>query len=375
MTTAAATDPTSLVVWGAFGLAFVFGAVANRSNFCTMGAISDIVNMGHWGRMRMWLLAIAVAVIGTNLLFYFGLVDLPKSIYQRPRVNWLSLLVGGAAFGVGMSLASGCANKNLVRAGGGSVRSLVVLTFLGISAYMTLKGLFGQWRADWLDPVAIDLAAFNLSDQSLASVLASMTGMPAKTALMVMLWLTGLALLAFVFKDGRFRGNIVQWSAGVIIGAIVIAGWYLSGHLGFGENPETLEMTYFATNSRTIESMSFVAPAAYGLELLMLWTDKSLHVSFGVAAGLGVALGSLAWALASRSFRWEGFASFDDLRRHLLGAVLMGFGGVTALGCTVGQGITGVSTLAIGSFIALASIIGGSAATLKYISWRAEREA
>lgn len=375
MTTAAATDPTSLVVWGAFGLAFVFGAVANRSNFCTMGAISDIVNMGHWGRMRMWLLAIAVAVIGTNLLFYFGLVDLPKSIYQRPRVNWLSLLVGGAAFGVGMSLASGCANKNLVRAGGGSVRSLVVLTFLGISAYMTLKGLFGQWRADWLDPVAIDLAAFNLSDQSLASVLASMTGVPARTALMVTLWVVGLALLAFVFKDGRFRRNPVQWSAGVIIGAIVIAGWYLSGHLGFGENPETLEMTYFATNSRTIESMSFVAPAAYGLELLMLWTDKSLHVSFGVAAGLGVALGSLAWALASRSFRWEGFASFDDLRRHLLGAVLMGFGGVTALGCTVGQGITGVSTLAIGSFIALASIIGGSAATLKYISWRAEREA
>lgn len=375
MTTAAATDPTSLVVWGAFGLAFVFGAVANRSNFCTMGAVSDIVNMGHWGRMRMWLLAIAVAVIGTNLLFYFGLVDLPKSIYQRPRVNWLSLLVGGAAFGVGMSLASGCANKNLVRAGGGSVRSLVVLTFLGISAYMTLKGLFGQWRADWLDPVAIDLAAFNLNDQSLASVLASMTGMPAKTALMVMLWLTGLALLAFVFKDGRFRRNPVQWSAGAVIGLIVVAGWYLSGHLGFGENPETLEMTYFATNSRTIESMSFVAPAAYGLELLMLWTDKSLHVSFGVAAGLGVALGSLAWALASRSFRWEGFASFDDLRRHLLGAVLMGFGGVTALGCTVGQGITGVSTLAIGSFIALASIIGGSAATLKYISWRAEREA
>jgi uncharacterized membrane protein YedE/YeeE len=375
MTTAAATDPTSLVVWGAFGLAFVFGAVANRSNFCTMGAVSDIVNMGHWGRMRMWLLAIAVAVIGTNLLFYFGLVDLPKSIYQRPRVNWLSLLVGGAAFGAGMSLASGCANKNLVRAGGGSVRSLVVLTFLGISAYMTLKGLFGQWRADWLDPVAIDLAAFNLNDQSLASVLASMTGLPAKTALMVTPWVVGLALLAFVFKDGRFRRNPVQWSAGAVIGVIIVAGWYLSGHLGFGENPETLEMTYFATNSRTIESMSFVAPAAYGLELLMLWTDKSLHVSFGVAAGLGVALGSLAWALASRSFRWEGFASFDDLRRHLLGAVLMGFGGVTALGCTVGQGITGVSTLAIGSFIALASIIGGSAATLKYIGWRAEREA
>lgn len=375
MITDAGADLSSLVVWGGFALAFVYGAVANRSNFCTMGAVSDIVNMGHWGRMRMWLLAIAVAVIGANLLFHLGLIDLSKSIYQRPRVNWLSLLVGGTLFGAGMSLAGGCANKNLIRTGGGSVRSLVVLTFLGISAYMTLKGLFGQWRATWLDPVAIDLAAFGLNDQSLSSLLARLTGISSGVALMVMPWAVGLALLAFAFKDKRFRANPAQWSAGAVIGAIVIAGWYLTGHLGFGENPETLEMTYFATNTRTIESMSFVAPAAYGLELLMLWTDKSLHISFGIASALGVVLGSLAWAVASRSFRWEGFASFDDLRNQLFGAVLMGFGGVTALGCTVGQGITGVSTLAIGSFIALAAIIGGSAATLKYITWRAEREA
>ena len=107
----------------------------------------------------------------------------------------------------------------------------------------------------------------------------------------------------------------------------------------------------------------------------MLWTDKSLHVSFGIATALGVILGSAAWALVSRSFRWEGFASLADLRNQLVGAVLMGFGGVTAMGCTVGQGLSGVSTLAIGSFIALASIVAGAAATLKYITWRAEQEA
>ena len=370
-----ATDPATLVVWGGFALAFVFGAVANRANFCTMGAVSDVVNMGHWGRMRMWLLAIAVAIVGANLLVHAGLIDLSKSIYQRPTLNWLSLLLGGTLFGVGMSLAGGCANKNLIRVGGGSVRSLVVLTFLAISAYMTLKGLFGQWRASWLDPVAIDLARFGLKDQSLASMLANASGLAPKTALLATMAAFAVPLLLFVFADRRFRASPTQWLAGLVIGAIVTGGWYVSGHLGFGENPDTLEMGYFATNTRTIESLSFVAPLAYSLELLMLWTDKSLHLSFGIATALGVVLGSAAWALATRKFRWEGFASLQDLRDQLIGAMLMGFGGVTAMGCTVGQGLTGVSTLALGSFIALAGIVGGAVATLRYITWRAEREA
>ena len=129
----------ALVVWGGFALALVFGFVASKTNFCTMGAISDVVNMEHWGRMRMWLLAIAVAIAGTGLLQYVGQSDVAKSVYQRPTLSWLSLLVGGALFGIGMILSGGCANKNLLRVGGGSVRALVVLTFLAISAYMTLK--------------------------------------------------------------------------------------------------------------------------------------------------------------------------------------------------------------------------------------------
>jgi uncharacterized membrane protein YedE/YeeE len=154
----------------------------------------------------------------------------------------------------------------------------------------------------------------------------------------------------------------------------VVGGWYVTGHLGYGENPDTLETVYFATNTRTLESMSFVAPLAYSLELLMLWTDKSLHASFGILSALGVVLGSMAWALWGKSFRWEGFANFTDLRSQLIGAMLMGFGGVTAMGCTVGQGLTGISTLAIGSFITLAGILSGSVATLRYITWRAERD-
>ena len=364
----------TLVIGGGFAIAFVFGLVAAKTNFCTMGALSDIVNMGHWGRMRMWLLAIAVAVLGTSLLSYTGQVELAKSVPQRPVLPWLSLMVGGLIFGVGMTLSGGCANKNLLRVGGGSVRSFVVLTFLAIASYMTLKGLFGQWRSSWLDPVRIDLGASGWPDQGLGTALARATGMDPKTALLAAAGVVALALLVFVFKDRRFRTNAAQVGGAIVLGALIVAGWYVTGHLGYGENPETLETVYFATNTRTLESMSFVAPLAFSLELLMLWTDKSLHLSFGIASVLGIIAGSAVYALASKKFRWEGFASMTDLRNQLLGAVLMGFGGVTAVGCTIGQGLSGLSTLAIGSFIAVAGIVVGCVATLKFIIWKAERE-
>ena len=368
------TDLSSVVVWGGFVLAFVFGLIANKTNFCTMGAISDVVNMGHWGRVRMWLLAIAVAIAGTGALALTGQIDLSKAAVQRPVLPWLSLALGGLVFGVGMTLAGGCANKNLVRLGGGSLRSLVVLVFMGIASYMTLKGLFGQWRSTLLDPVNIDLGAAGWKDQSLGSLLARLSGLDARTASIAVLAGLVVLLLVIVFKDRRFRGNGLQVLGGTVLGLLVAAGWYVTGHLGYGENPETLETVYHATNSRTLESLSFVGPVAYGLELLMLWTDKSLHVSFGIASVIGVVLGSLVMALLSRSFRWEGFASMADLRSQLIGAVLMGFGGVTALGCTIGQGLSGISTLAIGSFVAVAGIVVGSVAMLRFMLWQAERE-
>jgi len=358
------------VAWGGFALAFVLGFAASRGNVCSMGAISDVVNMRHWGRMRTWLLAVAVAILGASLLQAFGLVDLSKSIFQRPRLNWLSALVGGFTFGVGMTLAGGCANKTLIRIGGGSLRSLVVFAFLGISAYMTLKGLFGQWRVTYLDPFTIDFTRFGLKSQDLPAVLAKVAGIAPRTALFTLATLAVGALLLFVFMDERFRAKGDQIVVGIVIGLIVTAGWYLTGHVGYAENPDTLEMTFFGTNSHMAESMSFVGPIAYTLELLLLWTDRSLGVSFGIAATLGLIAGAFTWAISARKFRLEGFASAADTWHHLVGAALMGFGGVTALGCTFGQGLSGVSTLSIGSLLAFGSIVAGAVTTMKYQYWR-----
>lgn len=365
---------THTVVAAGFAAAFVVGALSQRSNFCTLGALSDIVNMGDWGRMRMWLLAIAVAIVGTQALHHAGLIDLGKAFYTRPNFTWLSYAVGGVLFGIGMTLASGCGSKTLLRMGGGNAKSIIVFVFLAISAYMTMRGLFGVWRINSVDLAAVDLAGRSVATQDIPTLLQSAFGLDRKQGLLIVSGLIALGLFIFIFKDREFRHNLDGILAGTAWGLAVTLGWYVTGHVGYGENPDTLETVYFGTNSRTLESMTFVAPYAFILELLMLWSDKSLGLTFGIATVLGLFSGALVYSLATRSWRAEGFTQVGDLRNHIIGGVLMGFGGVTAMGCTIGQGVTGVSTLALGSFIALAGIMAGCVATLKYQYWRMMRE-
>jgi len=360
----------TVVVGLAFVLAFVFGAVAQRVNFCTMGAISDIVNFGDWQRMRMWILAIAVAIVGTAALQASGSIDTAKSIYVSAKVPWLSHIVGGFLFGFGMTLASGCGSKSLIRAGAGNLKSAIVLMFLAAAAYMTLKGIFAPLRVNGLDTLRWNVGA-NASDLPTLA----MAGGVASTVRVWLPLLVGGALLAFTFANRDFRTRPEFIVGGLVVGAVIVAGWYVSGHLGYlAEDPQTLEEKFIGTNSGHIESYSFVAPTAYLLELLLLWTDQSRVVTFGIAGVLGMVAGSAAMALATRTFRWEGFGSVEDVTNHVVGGAFMGFGGVTALGCTIGQGLTGISTLAVGSIITLASIIVGCIVAMKYQMWRIERD-
>jgi len=360
------------VAWGAFILAFIFGAVGNKTNFCTMGAVSDWVNMGDGSRMRMWLLAIAVAVLGANALQVAGVIDLSKSIYQGPSFTWLSYIVGGFLFGVGMTLGSGCGSKTLIRIGGGSLKSLVVFVFLGIAAYMTLRGLFGAFRVDVLEKASVTLAG----GQDLPALASRTLGGAKSTWVTVLSLGIGLGLIAFVYASRDFRASFDYTLGGVVTGLVVIGGWWVSGSLGhLAEHPETLQEAFVGTNTGRMESFSFVSPMAFSLEYLMLWTDKSKIITYGIGSAAGVIAGSAVYALATKQFRWEGFISAEDTASHVIGGILMGFGGITALGCTVGQGITGFSTLALGSIITFVAIIAGAAATMKWQYWRMMREA
>ena len=363
-------NPAQLVPYvtgGAFVLAFVFGAVGNKTNFCTMGAVSDWVNMGDTGRLRMWLLAIAVALIGSSALHLAGLVDLSKSIYPSPNFTWLSYIVGGFLFGVGMTLGSGCGSKTLIRIGGGSLKSLIVYVFLGIAAYMTLRGLLGAFRVGVLEKATLTIP----QGQDLPSLFSSWFGLSEASWTAILAAAVGGGLLAFVYASKQVRSSFDYTLGGVVTGLVVVGGWYVSGVIGHvAEDPNTLQEAFVATNSGRMESFSFVAPLAFTLEYFMLWTDKSKIITYGIASAAGVIAGSAAYAIATKSFRWEGFRDTEDTANHVVGGLLMGFGGITALGCTIGQAISGFSTLALGSIITFLAIIAGSAATMRYQYWR-----
>ena len=358
------------VAGGAFLLAFIFGAVGHKTNFCTMGAVSDWVNMGDLNRMRMWLLAIGVAILGANALQLAGVVDLSKSIYPGPNFAWLSYIAGGFLFGVGMTLGSGCGSKTLIRIGGGNLKSVVVFIVAGIAAYMTLRGILGAFRVGVLEQGAVTLS----TGQDLPSLAAGLGG--AKQAWVVVFSLLfGFSFIAYAYASKDFRSNFDYTLGGVVTGLVVVGGWYVSGHVGYlAEDPNTLQEAFVATNTGRMESFSFVAPLAYSLEYLMYRTDKTKIVTYGIASTAGVVAGSAAYALAAGKFQWEGFRDAEDTGMHLLGGMLMGFGGITALGCTIGQGITGFSTLALGSILTFVAIIAGSAATMKWQYWRMTRE-
>ncbi len=359
------------VLWAAFGLSVVLGAIMQRTHFCTMGAVSDIVNMGDWARMRMWVLAIGVAMIGFNAMVALGWLDASNSIYAGPRFIWLSALVGGAMFGFGMVLASGCGSKTLVRIGSGNLKSAVVFMVLGLAAFATLKGITAVARVETVDRIATTFATAT----DLPTLAAAATGMSKGVLAALIGFVLGGALVAWALArpEGRSADNIL---GGLGVGAVIAATWWVSGRLGHvAEDPNTLQEAFLATNSQRMESLSFVAPFAYTLDWFLYFSDKSKLLTIGIVSVFGVVAGASIYAIATKSFRWEGFRNAGDTGNHLVGGALMGIGGVTALGCTVGQGLSGLSTLSLTSFVAIAAILAGAVAALRFQIWRVERAA
>ncbi|WP_418314868.1 YeeE/YedE family protein [Piscinibacter sakaiensis] len=352
---------TQWVVLGGLALGIVFGALGQWSRFCVRGAIADWVEARQPARLSSWLIALATAAIGTQLLVQFNLFDISRTNALNERFVWLSYLVGGALFGYGMILARGCPQRSLVKAGSGDMRAVVTLLVAAITAAMTLRGLFAEARVQGLESKAVALGM----PQDGGSLLAAATDIAAGP----LRWLIiGGFCVAVVWWLRRNRGtmNVSHWLGGALIGLLVPAAWYLTGHIGFAaEHPETLEAAWLGTQTNRPEALSFTAPLANTLDLLMLWSDKNTVATFGVMLVVGVLLGSVLSALLRRDFRLENFQSPGELVNHLIGGTLMGFGGVTAMGCSIGQGLTGLSTLSAGAALATAGIVAGAWAALR----------
>lgn len=342
-----ANAPASVAIGGLI-IGFILGVVVFRSNFCTMGSVSDMVTFGDYRRFRSWVLAGAVAAIGAYLLQQAGIVELDKSMYLSPTLDWLGNVVGGLLFGFGMVFAGGCASRNLVRLGSGDLRSLFVLIVMGIVAYMTIGGIFGPLRADLSQRTALSLAAWGIGNQSIGLILAKLTGLSAAFASKFSIAVIVLGMLYYCFKDESFRSSSNHVFAGVVIGLCCAAGWAITG-MAYDE---------LAAQAVAPVSLTFVRPSGDTLEWLERYTAAKVP-NFGVASVLGVLIGAFVASWSAGRFAVTTFADPGDTLRNMFGALLMGVGGVMALGCTVGQGITGISTLALGSFLTFASIVAG----------------
>ena len=367
---------TTLLIYTSI-LGFILGYVVNKTNFCTMGAVSDLVNIGDSSRLKAWLLAITTAIVGVTSLEYLGIVDVSESRipYRNSVLFWPRYIIGGIMFGIGMTLASGCGNKILIRIGGGNLKSIFVLLIAGLMALlMTRTDFYGLIFHSWMSPISPDLAKLGIPDQSVQTIFSSLTNIDAGNILITIFipLLICVFLLKYIFSSytSLSSDNILS---GVVVGLVVTFAWLISGgELGQAwiENNDFLDTPYPSVG---VQSFTFINPMGE----VLIYTSSvfdNFYLTFGVTALISTIVGSFVYSLISNNLRIEWFANKHDFFRHFIGAVLIGIGGVLSLGCTIGQGVSGVSTLAIGSIITLLSIIFGASLMMKIEYYKAVYE-
>jgi uncharacterized protein len=339
-------DPANIVILAGLAIGLVYGAVGLVSGFCLVSSLRGWWAKGDSRLVRTYALAMGTGVLVTQLLAAYGFVDLGKSIYLQPTFSVPLMFAGGILFGYGMVMSNGCGSRALVLLGKGNLRSFVVVIVLGITAEMTLKGLIAPARI-----VLLQASQTSATATSLPAWLSSI-GLHGTAARLVAAAAIGAALVIFAFAHQPFRRAPGQIAAGLVVGLLVAAGWFATGYIGADD-----------FNPVPVTSLTFIAPIADSLQYAMLSTGLSLN--FGITTVAGVFAGSLITALLTGRFELEGFSSPRHLLRSAGGAALMGAGGAMAFGCSVGQGLTGLSTLALASFVAVAGIFVGTAIGLR----------
>lgn len=336
-----------------FGLALVggiaIGFAARYGRFCTLGAIEDATYGRDWTRLRAWALAAFVALLLTQSMALTGVIDLRESVYVSTPYTVVAYVAGGLAFGFGMALVGTCGLGTLLRVGGGDLRALVTFGVIGLSAYAALRGIASGSRIALADGLPIVKAgALDAGSPSWAETLAAIS--------------VGAGLASFALHRLTLVARPRTLVAGVAVGGAVAFGWWVTGVAG----RDPMEVG-------RLESYTFVAPL--GQAMMYAMTSSVTKLDFAHGAVLGVVFGAFASALVAGEFRWEAFDDAREMKRHLAGGVLMGIGGVTALGCTIGQGVTGISTLSIGSMLATVSILFGARFGLYWLIERPLRSA
>ncbi|MCA0406451.1 MAG: YeeE/YedE family protein [Proteobacteria bacterium] len=334
--------PPFAIAGGGLIIGLLVGYFARRANLCTLGAIESAL-VGHdWRRMKVFGLSLALALALTQGLVLAGLFEPIATSYVPSRVAFLSIFAGSVMFGLGMALVGTCAFGSLLRLGGGDLRSLITIIVYAVAATMTLRGALASFRIEGLEAIALTMPGERPS--ALPDLARQATGISWRAVLTVA-FVVALGLPAVLDRSLRLKRRLLR--AGIVLGLGIAGGWALTGVLA---DP-------FESLMR-VQSLTFVAPVARGLNALVFGTRE--WIDFGVMSVVGVTLGAFIAARQGDELRWEAFDDHVEMRRHLFGAVLMGVGGVLAGGCTIGQGLTAGSLLALSWPVAVVGIMLGA---------------
>lgn len=319
------------VLWLALVIGVAYGVIGQLSGFCLNSALREQLTANNGTKLRAFALALFVAILGSQTLDAMGVIDLSQSVYQTSRASWILILVGGILFGFGMIRARGCGARALVLLGQGNLRSLVVLLCLGITGYMTFSGVLGPLRNSLTEATTVSMQSATFTTEF---------------GRWTFIALFGALILMFLLRDRAFWKQRMAVASGIVIGLLVVAGWLATGWIGADDFDPV-----------PVVSLTFIAPIGATIQYAMIATGMSLN--FGIVVVFGIVLGSLLSAQAGGKFALTGFEKPSDMPRYLVGAACMGVGGALALGCSIGQGLTGMSTLSYMSMVALSGIVAG----------------
>ncbi|MBB4256384.1 MULTISPECIES: YeeE/YedE family protein [unclassified Bradyrhizobium] len=324
----------------------VLGVAGRAGRFCTLAMLEDAFFGSDFRRLKSFALAAAVALLATQALAAFGIVDLSRSIYLTASIGLGGAIIGGLMFGVGMALVGTCGFGTLVRVGGGDLRAIVVFLVLGLSALATMRGITGMLRLMLIEPLSLRLPEG--STQTLTSLLGAGSAMRA-----ILVVAMSAALAFWALADGRLIRSPRLLASGIAVGAAIAFGWFATGWLADDEFDPV-----------RVSSLSFVAPL--GDAILYVATFSGARLNFGIGSVAGVVAGSFAAAMLARGFRWEACDDARELKRHMIGALLMGIGGIMSMGCTIGQGLSALSTLAVSAPVTMLAIACGARLGLEF---------
>lgn len=355
-------NPITQLFWLAFLMSIVFGMVVRKTQFCPLGGVADYLDTGNTGRLWMYFWAIGTAILAVTFLEFFNQISVDDTAppYRMSFFRWLAYIVGGMSFGIGMALCRGCGMRSIVNLGSGNLKAFIAICGMSLAAVLMLytEGFFQTYFLSWVNPVTPDLATMGVNKQDLGTISSSLVGGNTEYYRLGLGILIGGALAFFAFRSADFRDRISNITGGFLIGILVVMGYVVTAS-SIGEAAiEAADFMDTPQYGMGIQSYTFIRPMGDLANVMM--TPEWYLVTFGMVAFLGVGAGSLIWSAVARDFKFHWFNSPLEAIRYFVGGIMVGIGGILGMGCTLGQGIAGTSTLALGSFVDLFALLIGA---------------